>query len=104
MFKNNKVVAYLALAGFLITAVLYLCWSLHDYTKPPTTFWVAVGLASFVLCPPSLLSILCIDCEAGTASGLPMYLLIAIMNAGLYSAIGFFVLKVRRGGESTRQQ
>jgi hypothetical protein len=83
MLKKRKTVGFFALCGFLITALLYLCWSLRDYTKSPNNFDVAVELASVVLCPPSLLSILCIDCEVGTASGLPMYFLIALLNAGL---------------------
>jgi hypothetical protein len=104
MSEKRKVVGWLGVCGFLITPALYVCWSLRDYTRPPTTFDVTLGLVSFILCPPSMLSILCIDCEVGTASGLPMYLLIALLNAGLYSAIGFLVLKLRRADELTQRQ
>jgi hypothetical protein len=103
MSRRGKFAFYPGLGGFLITGALYICWSLGDYTKPPTAFDLAVGLASFILCPPSLLTILCIDCEVGTARELPFYLLIALLNAGLYSAIGFFVFWVRRRDESARQ-
>ena len=98
MGRNRAIVIY-GLCGFLIGTALYVYSSLFDYTKALTTFDAVVGLVSFIVCPPQLLFVLCIDCEVGGTSGIVMYLLIALMNAALYSAIGFVVLQLRKVNE-----
>jgi hypothetical protein len=96
MRKNSKITIWLGLCGLLIGAALYVYSSLFDYTKPLTASDAVVGLMCFVLCPPSLLFVLCIDCEVGGVSGAIAFLLIALMNAGLYSMIAFLVLRLRK--------
>ena len=69
--------------------VLYVYVSLFDYSKPRTALDEVIVPVSFVLCPPSLLLFLCIDCQVEGLSGAFLFLLIGLMNAGLYSIIGF---------------
>jgi len=94
--RKNSTILKWGLCGFLVATALYLYSSVFDYTKPLTTFDAVVGLASFIVCPPQLLFVLCIDCEVGGISGAVMYSLIALMNAALYSAIGVLVLRLRK--------
>jgi hypothetical protein len=96
MRKSANLIGWLGLCGFLIGAALYVYSSLFNYTKPLTTFDVFFGVLAIVLCPPTLLFVLCIDCEIGGASGVIMFLLIGLMNAALYSAIGSLTLRLRR--------
>jgi hypothetical protein len=96
MLKNKRSIAWLGLCGFLIGAALYVYSSLFDYTKPLTTFDTLVGLVSFILCPPSLLLALCIDCEVGGVSGMVTFSLVALLNAALYYIIGLVVLRLQR--------
>ena len=78
----------------LVGAALYAYSAFFDYTKATPN--ALAGLVTFVACPPSLLFVLCTNCEVGGASGAVTFLVIALMNAVLYAAIGFLVLRFRR--------
>jgi hypothetical protein len=95
MRRPLKIVGF-ALGGVLIAAAIYAYSRFHDYTKPPNAFDTALGIVSFLLCPPSLLSILCIDCEVGTQAGLELFSFIALLNGGFYAALGVIVLRYRK--------
>ena len=91
---DDKTVRGLALCGFLIAVALGVYSSFHTVSPSPTTLEVALGLVTFILCPPSLLFVLCIDCEG--AQQLIMWAVIALINCGLYAAVGFLIVWVRR--------
>ena len=97
MRKNSTILIYLGLCGFLIGAALYAYSTFFDYTKAASNTFA--GLVTFIACPPSLLFVLCIDCEVGRVSGAVTFLVIALMNAILYTSIGFLVLRFRRANE-----
>jgi nitrate reductase gamma subunit len=63
------------------------------------TFEKALGLLTIILCPPSLIAVLCIDCEGVQQFVFSVF--IALINCGLYALMGSFILWVRRGGAST---
>jgi len=96
MWKPERIVSWFGLSGFLIGMGLYVYSSLFNYSKPLTDLDMFVGIVTFMLCPPTLLFVLCIDCEVGGVDGAITFLLISLMNAALYSAIGFAVLKLRK--------
>jgi hypothetical protein len=98
MRRPITLVGWLGLCGFLIGAALYVYSSLFNYTGPLTTADAFVGILAFIFCPPTLLFVLCIDCEISGSSGVIMFLLIALMNAALYSAIGALILRIRGAG------
>jgi hypothetical protein len=97
MRKNSTILIYLGLCGFLIGAALYAYSTFFDYTKAMSNAFA--GLMTFIACPPLLLFVLCIDCEVGGVSGAVTFLVIALMNAILYTSIGFLVLRFRRANE-----
>ena len=98
MRKPNTLIGWLGLCGFLMGAALYVYSSLYDYAKPITTAEAFVGLLALIFCPPTLLFVLCIDCEIGGVSGIVTFLLIALTNAALYSMIGVLISRVRGAG------
>lgn len=96
MWKPNGFAAWLGLCGFLIGAALYIYSALFDYTKPLTAVDAFIGLLAFIFCPPTLLLVLCIDCQVGGVDGMITFLLLGLMNAALYYAIGSLVAWLRK--------
>ena len=94
--KPWKTIVGFALLGLTIAAVLYVYAVFYDYTKPPTPTDLALGIGSFILCPPTLLFVMCIDCEVSGWDGLIMYSIIGFLNAALYAAIGAVVVGLRK--------
>jgi hypothetical protein len=94
--KPRIIIASFALCGLLIAAAIYVYYSFYNYTKPMNAFDAAIAIVMVVLCPPSLLSLLCIDCEVGTEAGLVWFSFIALLNCGLYAGIGALVLRHRK--------
>jgi hypothetical protein len=86
---------FFALCGVVITAAIYTHYVFYDFTKPASVVDVTLGIAELALCPPSLLSVLCIDCEVGTSAGLQIFSIIALLNGGLYWLIAAFVKRRR---------
>jgi hypothetical protein len=66
MSKEWRVILRFAALGLAVPAAIYIYSLFIDYTKPTTLLDIVLGILSFVLCPPSLLATLCIDCEVGT--------------------------------------
>jgi len=90
---------FFALCGVAIAAAIYTHDMFHDFTKPARAVDDALWIAEIVLCPPSLLSALCIDCEIGTSAGLQIWLVIGLLNGGLYWLLAAFV-KHRRAASA----
>ena len=87
---------FFAFCGIVIAAAIYTRDVFYfDVTQPASAFDVTVGIAEIVLCPPSLLSALCIDCEIGTSAGLQIWSIIALLNGGLYWLLAAFVKRRR---------
>jgi hypothetical protein len=85
-----------ALSGVIIAAAIYTHYVFYDFTKPVNTVDMTVGIVEIVLCPTSLLSLLCIDCEVGTSAGLQIWAVIALLNGGLYWLLASAVVKRQR--------
>jgi hypothetical protein len=73
-----------AALGFAIAALLFGCLELTNYALVPTAMLVVF----VAVCPPCLLSLLFIDAEPHTSGVAFVWLLIGLVNAFLYSAIG----------------
>jgi len=84
-----------ALCGVVVAAAIYTHYVFYDFTKPASAVDITVGIAEIVLCPPSLLSAFCIDCEAGTSAGLQIWSIIALLNGGVYWLLAAFVKRRR---------
>lgn len=99
MRSRWKTIIGFALLGLLVALILYFRALRFDYTKPLSPMDRALGLASFIFCPPTLLLILCIDCEITGWDGLIIFTIIGFLNAALYAAIGaaFVSLRNRSG-------
>jgi hypothetical protein len=67
---------------------------LRRYTKPLTTIEAVLGVAFFVFCPPTLLFVMCIDCEVSGWSGVFMYSIISLLNAALYAVVAAIVVNL----------
>jgi hypothetical protein len=96
MSKRWKTIASFAGFGLIIAVLLYVQALFHDFNKPMNPRDLTFGIASFFFCPPSLLYVMCIDCEVGGSSGLVMYSIIGILNAALYGAIGMVFVSLRK--------
>jgi hypothetical protein len=96
MSKRSKTILGFAALGLLISGACYLYAAFYDYTKPTNWFDVTVIGVSVILCPPQLLFGFCLDCEVIGWAGFIMYSIIGILNAALYSLIGFIVVTIRR--------
>lgn len=94
MKADDRIVHGLGLCGIVIAAALGVYSTFSTFAASPSTLDVALGLVSFILCPPSLLLVPCIDCEG--IQQLPFWAIIAVMNYGLYAAVGLLVVWVRR--------
>ena len=101
--KRWKTIVGFAVLGFAITAGFYVLGVYRDYAKPFGPVDDAVAVANIVLCPPALLFAWCIDCEYGTAAGLQVNLVIVgLLNAALYAAIGLLVAQRRERKRGAR--
>ena len=95
-----KTIIGFAFLGLAMGAAAYgnaaLHEALHEYTKPMNGLGFALTFASMILCPPQLIVVLCIDCDALGWGGLVMYSVIGILNAALYAVIGTVVVSLRK--------
>ena len=94
--KPWQIVVGFALLGLAIATVLYVFAVFHDYTKPPNPKDLALAIASFILCPPTLPFLMCIDCEVIGWGGVIMYSIIGLLNAALYAVVGSVVAGLRK--------
>jgi hypothetical protein len=86
---------FVALCGVVIAGAIYTHYVFYDFTKASSAVDIALGIVAIVLCPPSLLSLLCIDCEIGTSAGLQIWSVIALLNGCLYWLIAAVFVRRR---------
>lgn len=91
MTKQRRLAVRLAIVGLVITVAYFTYGEFLDYSRPLSRLDFVVGLILTILCPPSLLGIFCIDCEAGTWAGVEMWSVIGLLNVALYGGIGLAV-------------
>jgi hypothetical protein len=97
--KPWQVIVGFALLGLGIAALFYVYSVSYDYSKPVNGMDSALAIATFILCPPSLLFVLCIDCEVGTGAGVFMFSVIALLNTALYAIVGAVIVSLRKEPE-----
>ncbi len=96
MRKPWQIIVGFALLGLAIAAVLYVWSVFYDFTKPPNLIELGLAIASVILCPPTLLFLMCIDCEVVGWGGVIMYSIIGVLNAALYAVVGWVVVGLRK--------
>ena len=77
-----------------MAAVIWAYSELTD-SSPPKPFNSTLWTAFMILCPPSVLSIPLIDVEPGSSDFATMWLVIGLVNSGLYAVIGKIVGRFR---------
>jgi hypothetical protein len=78
-----------AMFGFAITAI-FVSYQLLTDPQSPIHRDSSLMVVFIVLCPPSLLSV-AIDTEAGTNNFYFLWIVVALLNAGLYTVIRMLV-------------
>jgi hypothetical protein len=94
MFKLVRTHYRFAIVGFAITVVHVVYQLVSDARSWP--FPDAVVIASFIVCPPSLLAIPVIDAEIGTDAFYSLWTVIGLLNAVLYAAVGTMIAARRK--------
>ena len=91
LFKHNRrtFTLVLAIAGFVVAGSICAYTQLTDAS--PQHVNAPLWAAFMLFCPAALLAIPLIDIEPGTPGFFVMWLIIAIMNSGLYAVTGFVV-------------
>ena len=96
MHKRRRTIAGFALLGLAIAAAIYVYVLTFDYTKPHGPKDLAIGIACFIFCPPTLLFTMCIDCEVSGWGGVFWFSIVGVLNAAIYVAIGSVVDSLKR--------
>ena len=96
MTKDWRTILKFAGSGLTVPLVIYIYSLSIDYTKPTTAFDFVLGIVMLILCPPSLLGALCIDCEVGTGAGVVLWCLVGLSNAVLYGLVGMLYVGFRK--------
>jgi hypothetical protein len=94
--KDWRTIFRFAALCLVILTVIYICSLFIDYSKPTTAFDIVLGIVSLILCPPSQLGVLRIDCEVGTVAGIVMWCVIGLSNAVLYGVVGVLYVGLRK--------
>src|SRR5437870_5185455 len=84
MSKQMRLRIGFGVLGLAIAAVIFAYLEITNYSR----FSTALIVTAVALCPPSLLSLLFIDAEPHTSEIAVVWLVIALINGALYSAIG----------------
>ena len=92
--KRRRLTIALASIGFAVTAVIYASIGFTRTTGSSSERSVVLGVIAVVLCPPGLLSIPLFDIEPYSPPGAALWLIIALMNSGLYGGVGTLVGRV----------
>lgn len=99
--KHHRLTVGLAVVGLAITVVLFVYGEFRDYSRPPNRLDDVFVILGVIFCPPSLLQLLCIDCEAGTSAGVFMWSVIGLINVALYVGIGLVIERFRGRSDRT---
>lgn len=92
--KRRRLTMALAAMGFAIAAVIWAYSELTD-SSPPKPFNSHLWTAFMIFCPSSILSIPMIDVEPGSSDFAIMWLVIGLVNSGLYAVVGMIVGRFR---------
>jgi hypothetical protein len=87
MDKDRWTPSRFALLGFCITALLFAYRDLTNYSEMNP----ALILASIILCPASLLTLLLADIEPHTSAAAFAWFIMAVINSGFYAVAGAIV-------------
>jgi hypothetical protein len=87
MSKQRRLTVRLAVIGMAFTSVFFAYLAFTDTDARNETVLRILG----VLCPPSPLSVVLIDVEKGSSPAAIVWLIIGLVNSGLYAAIGWVV-------------
>jgi len=79
--------------GLLIAGILWAYSAFSHYPHAINAKTAALVIILVVLCPPSLLSLPFWETEPDTVPGIVIWLVIAIINALLYGAIGGYLAR-----------
>jgi hypothetical protein len=96
--KRRRLTIVLAAVGFAITAVIWAYSELTASSTPP--FNLLLSGVFIIACPPSLLTVPLIDVEPGSIDFAITWLIIGLLNSGLYAVIGIMIGKFRWKPES----
>ena len=94
MSGTRKIVIFLAAVGFVIAFILFVLVDKQPSVETPTI----VEVSSF-LCPPSVLSIVLFtpwDSVSLRIAGGVVWLIIGLLNASIYGAVGLAIGKILR--------
>jgi hypothetical protein len=99
--RDWRTILRFAVLGLAIAAIFS---GFSEMDPAPGSFVALVlGVATLLLCPPSLLTFPLIDVDVGTGGFYVVLMVVALLNAALYAAIGSAYVKIRkkREGEAT---
>jgi hypothetical protein len=99
--KDRHTVFRFAATGFGIAVISVILQAVADYSPPGAALSNLLFAICMILCPPFLLMIPLIDVETGTTGFYITWVVLALLNAGLYAVIGLAYVRLRqkRGGE-----
>jgi EamA domain-containing membrane protein RarD len=87
--RRSQLTMRLALLGLVVAVAFGIYLGIHPEVKNSAAF--RVGVASLILCPGSLLFAFFIDAQPWTNGFFFMWLIIGLVNFGLYGAIGAII-------------
>ncbi len=90
MSKNWRIILLFAAIGLVIAVVFFTYLELTILEERSSV----VLFIGNVLCPPALLSVFLFDFDARSIMGFLGWSIIALLNAGLYAAIGTLVRRL----------
>jgi hypothetical protein len=100
MSKDWRTILRFALLGLAIAAIFFGISEADP--KPGSSVAIWTGVATIILCPGSLLFVIAFDIEPQTTGFAIMWLIIGLINFGVYAVIGAAYVGLRKKpGEST---
>jgi hypothetical protein len=103
--KRRKLTIGFALFGLAITAAFAAYFETDPRPGSPAAVWS--GIIALFLCPGSLLFVTWIDIEPQTGAFAVMWLIIGLINSGLYGGFGLLLSQFRwksDGGTETSEK
>jgi hypothetical protein len=103
MSKDRHTIFRFAATGFGIAVIFVILQVVADYLPPGAALSNLLFAICVILCPPSLLMIPLIDVETGTGGFYIIWVVLALLNAGLYAGVGtaYVGMRQKRSGEAT---
>jgi hypothetical protein len=102
--KDRYTIFRFAASGFAIAVLFVVLQVLVAYSFLPGMALSNLLFATcLILCPPFLLAIPLIDVETGTGGFYILWVVVALLNAGLYAVVGtaYVGIRQKRGGAAT---